>query len=575
VTNEFLAASVWADARGEFLAGDASARRYYRLHQGQRTAVLMDASQNRDCIEPFVRIDRHLAALGFSVPGILATDVLGDLLLLEDFGDASFSKLLATEPPLPAASPASLYTLATDVLIALHQHPQAIPAGLRAYDPAAMLADLELFLEWRVPGVSQQARAEFRAAWLEVLPRAHRVPRTLLLRDYHVANLMLLPDREGIRRAGLLDFQDAYQGPVTYDLVSLLEDARRDVSADLKGAMRARYLERFPGLDREVFDASSSILAAQRHLRVLGIFERLSRRDGRHDYKQLHSERVERLLERALEHRALSGVKDWLKRHGGAPAVRAPRLAFRGNPSAPRIQTAMVLAAGYGTRLRPLTDHTPKPLVPVAGKPMLGYALDRLRAYGVRDVVINVSYLKEGLKAYAAQCEGLRIRVSEEPEPLETGGGIKQALPLLGGAPFFTVNSDIIWLDERESALERLAACWDETRMDILLLAQPRAKAVGYDKGEDHLFVTRENTVGWEDEAAPYIMAGVGIMHPRVLADAPAGKFSIKVLWLKAMASKRLFCVPHLGRWFQAGTVASLRQTEAALGGAAVEVGPG
>jgi MurNAc alpha-1-phosphate uridylyltransferase len=227
-----------------------------------------------------------------------------------------------------------------------------------------------------------------------------------------------------------------------------------------------------------------------------------------------------------------------------------------------KIQKAMVLAAGYGTRLRPLTDHTPKPLVPVAGKPMLEYALDRLRACGIREVVINVSHLGDQLKAYVSQWRGLNITISEEAEPLETGGGLKHALPLLGDKPFFVINSDIIWLDEQESALERLARHWDSEKMDILLLAQPKAKAVGYDQGEDHLFVTPGNTIGWDERSAPYIIAGVGIVHPRVLADTPAGKFSAKVLWLEAMRRRRLFCLPHLGRWFQTGSIADIQKAE-------------
>ncbi len=222
----------------------------------------------------------------------------------------------------------------------------------------------------------------------------------------------------------------------------------------------------------------------------------------------------------------------------------------------------MVLAAGYGTRLKPLTDTMPKALIPVAGKPMVDYALDKLRAYGIDEVVINVSHLKEALITHFLTCRGPVIRLSEEAEPLETGGGLKQALPLLGPEPFFTINSDIIWIDESEPALDRLARVWDEAVMDILLLAQPKSKAVGHDKGEDHLFVTPDNTLGWDDREAPYIMASLGVMHPRVLQNAPAGKFSVKVLWRQALAQKRLWCVPHQGLWFQTGTITDLKKAE-------------
>ena len=225
----------------------------------------------------------------------------------------------------------------------------------------------------------------------------------------------------------------------------------------------------------------------------------------------------------------------------------------------------MVLAAGYGTRLKPLTDRTPKPLIPVAGKPMIEYALDKLKAYGIEEVVINVSYLMDQLIAYVSSFPGLTIRLSEEPEPLETGGGLKKALPLLGSSPCFTINSDIVWTDGPSSALERLTQHWDDTRMDLLLLVQSKAKAVGYDSGEDHLFIKPGNTVDWDDREAPYIIAGLGIMHPRILVGAPDGKFSVKVLWREALRQNRLVCLPHQGQWFQTGTMTDIEKAEKLL----------
>ncbi len=258
-----------------------------------------------------------------------------------------------------------------------------------------------------------------------------------------------------------------------------------------------------------------------------------------------------------------------------------------------KIKTAMLLAAGYGTRLKPLTDHKPKPLVPVAGRPMIEYALDKLRAYGIEEIVINVSHLKAQLVDYFAAQHGapnsdsaswssrfsvppdklklelqqnnFRVTISEEAEPLETGGGLKKAEPFLGDEPIFAINSDILWTDEGESALHRLAQTWDDAKMDFLLLAQSKAKAIGHDKGEDYLFIKPENTLGWSAADAPYIISGIGIFHPRVLRAAPAGKFSVKFLWLKALAENRLFCLPHHGRWFQTGTIEDIRQTEAEL----------
>jgi len=304
---EFLNVTAWRGAAIEPITGDASTRRYFRLKKDGQTAVLMDASRLRESVAPFFLLNQHLEQLGLSVPEILAGDIVNGFLLLEDFGDVTFARLLENQ-----FDPEKLFMLATDVLIALHSHPNASPKDLRAYHPQKMLEDVELFLE--VPPVSDEAKKEFRTVWLEVLPLAHQVPTSLLLRDYHVANLMRLPGREGVRQAGLLDFQDAYQGPVTYDLVSLLEDARRDVPPALKEKMIAHYLAQFPKLDRKAFETSLAILAALRHTRVLAIFEKLSR-EGKPDYKKLHSPRVERLLQAALRHSTLAGVKQWFDRY--------------------------------------------------------------------------------------------------------------------------------------------------------------------------------------------------------------------------------------------------------------------
>jgi N-acetylmuramate 1-kinase len=310
ITGEFLNPAGWGDADCQPIAGDASTRIYFRLRRDRQSAVLMDASQSRDSVAPFLRINRHLHQLGFSVPAILAQDERKGFLLLEDFGDDTFFRLLDRGDDAE-----KLFALATDVLTALHHHFRAVPDGLRVYDPEKMLADIGLFLDWCTPAISDAARAEFQTVWRDILPVAHQVPVSLLLRDYHAANLMLLPGREGVRQAGLLDFQDAYQGPITYDLVSLLEDARRDVPARLREKMVARYLDRSSALDRDAFETSMAILAALRHTRVLAIFERLSRHEQKHDYKKLHSLRVERLLHQALTHPLLAGVKHWMERY--------------------------------------------------------------------------------------------------------------------------------------------------------------------------------------------------------------------------------------------------------------------
>jgi aminoglycoside/choline kinase family phosphotransferase len=309
----FLSVAGWGEAASESLTGDASPRKYFRVRKKNLSAILMDASRAIDSVAPFVRIDEHLRQLGFSAPEIFFRDEAAGFLLLEDFGDATFARLL--DGGSVSAGSEQLFTLATDFLVALHRHPQAVPENLRPYSPEQMLADLELFLECCTPEISDAAKETFRCVWRAVLPLAHRVPESLLLRDFHVANLMLLPGRDGIRQAGLLDFQDAYRGPATYDLVSLLEDARRDIPDALREKMLTRYAAQFPALDKNLFETSLAVLAALRHTRVLAIFERLSRRDGKEDYRELHSPRVKCLLQRALLHPALAEVAHWMKCH--------------------------------------------------------------------------------------------------------------------------------------------------------------------------------------------------------------------------------------------------------------------
>jgi aminoglycoside/choline kinase family phosphotransferase len=179
-----------------------------------------------------------------------------------------------------------------------------------------LLTEALLLTEWYLPAVSGQSATEaavaaYRDVWAELLPRARRVPDTLVLRDFHVDNLMRIAGREGTAACGLLDFQDAVEGPVSYDFVSLLEDARRDVDDGVRAASRDRYLAAFQGLDPDAFDISCVILGAQRHCKVLGIFTRLRDRDGKDDYLH-HVPRLWRLLERAAAHPSLAPLKHWL-----------------------------------------------------------------------------------------------------------------------------------------------------------------------------------------------------------------------------------------------------------------------
>ena len=310
----FLAASGWPGAAPAMLAGDASFRRYYRRADAARRAVLMDAPPPVEDVRPFVAVAAILRNFGLSAPQIHAADPERGFLLLEDFGDGLYTALLAA-----GGDEAALYALAIDTLVALHRAVAASgPPALPPYDEARLLAEAALLVDWYMPSVgapaATAAREDYLARWRGLLPLA-AAPETLVLRDYHVDNLMLLPGRDGIRACGLLDFQDAVLGPASYDLVSLLEDARRDVSPELRAAMTERYLAAFPGLDRAGFARSAAILAAQRNCKILGIFTRLWRRDGKPGYLA-HIARVWRLIEDETGREpALFPIAEWLDRH--------------------------------------------------------------------------------------------------------------------------------------------------------------------------------------------------------------------------------------------------------------------
>lgn len=310
---EFLDRAGWAGAERATLAGDASFRRYDRISKGPRIAVLMDAPPPAEDVRPFIRIAEHLTEMGYSAPRILARDVDAGLLLLEDLGDNTYTKLLAQNH-----DEESLYALAIDVLADLHKRPAALPEGLPLYDEARLLAEAALLTDWYWPAIfgrelDPASRVAYLDIWRSLVPSARALPDTLVLRDFHVDNLMLLP-RDGLAACGLLDFQDAVAGPAAYDPMSLLEDARRDIDPGLVARMRARYLAQFPDLDTDAFTLSWTILAAQRHAKVIGIFTRLARRDGKPGYLP-HIPRVWRLMEAACAHPALGPLSAWLDEH--------------------------------------------------------------------------------------------------------------------------------------------------------------------------------------------------------------------------------------------------------------------
>ncbi|GAB5468584.1 MAG: hypothetical protein Kilf2KO_16140 [Rhodospirillales bacterium] len=320
----FLNAQGWGGAERRLLAADASFRHYDRLRDAGRGAVLMDAPPAREDVRPFLRVAGLLSDLGLSAPKILAADPEAGFLLLEDLGDATFTQVLAD-----GGAERPLYDLAIDVLVALQRDWRTeMATDLPPYDLAILLEEARLLVDWYLPAVTDRPSdpglvEDYLTAWREVLASVAARREVLVLRDYHVDNLMLLPGREGVAACGLLDFQDALLGAATYDLISLLEDARRDLPEALRDHLLARWQAALPERDREQDTLDLACLGAQRSAKIAGIFTRLDRRDGKSGYLA-HLPRVLGLIERNLAHPALAPVAAWFHRHLPLERARAP-----------------------------------------------------------------------------------------------------------------------------------------------------------------------------------------------------------------------------------------------------------
>ena len=300
----FLSTAGWGGAAIEPLTGDASFRRYFRVRQGEETAMLMDAPPPQEDPEPFLRAARWLDANGMRAPLILAEDVARGLVLLEDFGTARMRDYLDQWPD----DEREIYAAAVDALAQLHE----LPAGpFLDYTMSEYQREARLFVEWYCPAQNLTVDAAgYGRAWETALAPLlpHQRPGVTVLRDYHAENIMLLGS---LQKQGLLDFQDALVGHRAYDLVSLLQDARRDVSPQLEAEMFDRYL-RASGVEAEDFLADYARLGAQRNAKIVGIFVRLWKRDGKPRYLDLIP-RVWALLERDLAHPALAPVAAWFE----------------------------------------------------------------------------------------------------------------------------------------------------------------------------------------------------------------------------------------------------------------------
>ena len=314
--DQFLATIGWKGAARRMLAGDASFRRYERVHHNNVIAVLMDAPPPFEDVRPFQQVTQQLSAFGISVPEILAADDAQGFLLLEDFGDASFTRLLREHP----ARETEIYLAATDALIAIQQASQENPAelevGLKPYDMDVYLREAALFAEWFLPQVmgterAKALRTEYLELWRGILGSVQLQQSCLVHRDYHADNLFWLADREGHRAVGMIDYQDALLGDPAYDLASLLEDARRDVTPQTTAACFARFATG-AGQPAHAFAHRYAVLAGQRNAKIIGIFARLAIRDGKAHYLD-YLPRVWAHFMHDLSHAGLAPVREFVE----------------------------------------------------------------------------------------------------------------------------------------------------------------------------------------------------------------------------------------------------------------------
>jgi aminoglycoside/choline kinase family phosphotransferase len=296
----------------EFLAKHMSVRQYFRLHQPRR--ILMDAPAPENPAQ-FIAVAQYLQEKGLRTPLILDHHLENGFVWLEDFGDQTFSKILSQTPERET----DLYKAATRVLKHLHHQAFEKPSFIEDYTVEKLLTEVEVFMDWYWPTVQNQTdykktKESFLAAWHAVFLNLPAIPNSLVLRDYHVDNLMGLPANTPLHQCGLLDFQDAVWGPVVYDFISLIEDARRDVNVDLQHALWQVFLEDVPLEQHDLYRKTATVLGAGRHVKVIGVFTRYALKQGKKNYL-CHLPRLWGYLKTAFQSPILEPIHNWFQIH--------------------------------------------------------------------------------------------------------------------------------------------------------------------------------------------------------------------------------------------------------------------
>lgn len=505
----------WVGAAIEPMQGDASNRRYSRLRLGDQTAILMEDPAGTEVLAKFEAETKRFAAAGVTVPDILA-HVRGGL-VLSDLGNETVYDAMAR------IAPDRLYSKAIDVLLTLRD---GDTTGLAQFTPDYAKSLIEPLFE------THDFDPALGGVMAEAVDKHCTGPMVLSHRDFHIENLMWRGDTP----LGVVDYQDAIAAPPGYDIASLLGDARHTVPEEVRNCAIRQYANA-TGADEETLVREVAVCGVQRSLRLIWIFHSLIAR-GKPSYKAFQPT-LQRSLERDLNHPGLADLRRAIGPLGELP------------------HAVMFFAAGLGTRMRPLTDNLPKPLIKADGKALLDHAMEPAVSLGLSPMVANTHYLPEMVEDHL-----LARDVATSPEPdvvLETGGGLRHALPLLGDGPVFTMNTDAVW--RGPNPFDTLDQHWDPEKMDGLVLLIPEERATGF-KFKTGFGLDPEGRALWQPD---YAYAGAQILKTGRLREIDAEVFSLRDVWDLMRADGRLYGCVYPGHWCDVGTPEAIGRAEALL----------
>ena len=535
---------------------DASSRKYYRVVLPDKsTFILMDDETLSNHSEEFIKLSDFLLKNHIRAPHIFAHDLRHGLMLLEDFGDSDFVKKATS------SNQNILLQKAVDVLVKLHKVHQR-PSFIKDMNTEVIMNNFALFTDWYIPSclgkqLSSKQRDSFFAIIKKLTSAALKLPSTLVLWDYHVNNVMY-PDNND---AAIIDFQDAMWGCGIYDLVSLIEDERRDIPSSLAHKLKEYYFTQMPNLKTKDFEKCYAYMALLRHMRVLGRFTTLILVSKRPSYALYVPHGIE-LLKSTLNNPEFSELKQWIENYFPFHLWKTPHDK--------NINKAFVLAAGRGTRMQHLTDYLPKPMIKIGSRRLMDFGLDLLKNANIKDIVVNVCYRKCTIKKHMKSIPFFNTTISEEKEALETGGGIKKALTYFEDKPFVVVNSDNILIDDGfKPIIYQMQDIWDDNKHDILLLLC-NIKNIQGDKPQHGDYQVIDGGIFRNKQKVPspdfnYGYVGIAIIHPRIFKNSPHEKFSLVELFDKAQETGRLGYHISDRKEFWVGTPQAVKETTKAL----------